>query len=555
MSVSPEIAAAIGWSPGKVISGRYRIKRLIGAGGMGVVAVADDLLLRKPVAMKALLPEVSANPDYVERFQKEVALAHSVTHPNIARTYDLGEDDGVHFFTMEYLRGQPLDKRLESGERLPANQVRELGIRMLMALQSAHEAGVIHRDLKPANLMLVDDDRQVVVLDFGISGVVHNGDAPDDQEEEPTTESALASQVLAPGYVSKAMKQADWAVTSAGMGSPPYMSPEQWTKKPSGPTSDLYSIGAILFQCLTGRPVFSGDSLFYYMSAHLQEEPVRCRSLVPEVPAYLDNAIAKSLSKVPNDRFQSAREMAGAITPRIGLPHWVGAAMRAAVLGVVFALLGWAVVVFQESVIIHEMRPAVQRLAELVALDLEPEELDSIGGYEDAQSPLFIAIQHKLQQVMAANPDVKYLYVFRRLGAPGMWEFVVDADPILEDQNGDGIVDASDREDDAEAGGYPGELYDGSQYEALTATLDELIPQADADFAYDGWGITLSGYAPVGDNSGPGGYVVGVDSDNAGLVSFRKFVLVVCLSSWLVLVGLFRFVEIRRVRREAVQVL
>ena len=551
MSVSPEITAAIGWTPGKVIAGRYQIKRLIGAGGMGVVAVADDLLLRKPVAIKALLPEVSANPEYVERFQKEVALAHSVTHPNIARTFDLGEADGVHFFTMEYLRGQPLDKRLESGVRLPPNQVRELGVRMLMALQSAHEAGVIHRDLKPANIMLVDDDRQIVVLDFGISGVVHDSENSDEAEEEPQTESALASQVLAPGYVSKAMKQSDWAVTSAGMGSPPYMSPEQWTKKPAGPTSDLYSIGAILFQCLTGRPVFSGDSLFYYMSAHLQEEPPRCRSVVPEVPADLDSAVAKALSKVSGDRFQSAQEMATAITRRVGLPHWVGVTIRAAVLALVLAVVGWAVVVFQERVIINEMRPAVQRLAELVALDLDPDHLDTIGGYEDVQSPVFADIQHQLQQVMAANQDIKYLYVFRRLDAPGMWEFVVDADPVLTDVNEDGVVDATDREADSEAGGYPGELYDGSEYTALTATLDELVPQADPDFAYDGWGISLSGYAPVGLNTGPGGYVVGVDSDNAGLVSFRKFVLVVCLSSWLVLVGLFRFVEIRRVRREA----
>lgn len=548
MADKEQLGQAIGVAPGRVVAGRYRISRVLGLGGMGLVTVADDLLLRKPVAMKVLLPEVSSKPEYIERFQREVALAHSVTHPNIARTFDLGASDGLHFFTMEFLEGKPFDEHLSEVGRLTSQETRQLALVLLDALEAAHNAGIVHRDLKPANLMLVKDARRLVIMDFGISGVVGTADGAIEVPEEPseTAEDRLAEALLPPGH-----QEADWSVTSAGMGSPPFMPPEQWMKEKAGPASDLYSLGCILYQCVTGKMPFKGTSLYYYLNAHLNEMPTGPRLLDASVPADLDAAIMRCLQKDPAARYQSAREMADALRPSTAFSRWAAYAAKGLVTGLVLALFGWALVTYQEAVLVKEMRPAVSRLAALVAHEIAPEDLDAIHSVNDAEGPRFARVHQVLQDTLATNPDVRFLYVFRAIDGDGLFEFVVDADPMLIDQDGDGDVDDDDRAFDPDAGGYPGEAYDGSGFDALVATLTEMRPLSDDDFTRDGWGVILSGYAPIGDQSGAGGYLVGVDADNATMVMLRKFVLALCLISWLALMVFYRFQDVRRARIEA----
>ncbi|MBN1947172.1 MAG: serine/threonine protein kinase [Bradymonadales bacterium] len=330
----------IQWAPGMRVGGRYVIRRILGQGGMGVVAIADDLLLRKPVALKALLPHLTSRAQSVELFFKEVAVAHAVTHPNIIRTYDLGEDHGIFFFTMEYLQGEALDDRLKRmGGKLPVQEVRELTLIICDALDAAHQAGVVHRDLKPSNIMLVNEPRQLVLLDFGISGFT--GTSMEETAESPFT------------------PRDSWVATSAGLGTPVYMPPEQWQKQPCGPPSDIYSLGVILFQALTGRAPFTGDNFMAFFNAHLHEPPPRLRDIDPKLPKDFDEAIAKCLVKDPSQRMQSAWQLAEALRPKRRFRRTLEVVVRALIIGLLLALIGYGVFRFAKGSLIVEMRPGL----------------------------------------------------------------------------------------------------------------------------------------------------------------------------------------------------
>ncbi|MBN1946812.1 MAG: serine/threonine protein kinase [Bradymonadales bacterium] len=547
----------VDWRPGEVIAGRYQILRKLGSGGMGIVAQADDLFLRKPVAIKALRPDVAADPIHVERFRKEVALAHTVTHPNIARTYDLGEFNGIHYFSMEYLEGTPLNQRLMDQKRLTLREVRELVIPICHALEAAHRAKIIHRDLKPSNLMLVDDPRRVVIMDFGISGVLG---AHEHHEQLARDMPALT----------------DWEVTSVGMGTPQYMSPEQWLGEPCGPQSDVYSMGCILFQCLTGRPPFRGNDKTYYFNAHVTEPAPRLRSIDPSLPKRVDAVIARCLEKEPADRYPNCRELSEAIAGRGSLISWLRFGLWAVLLALLLAGLAWGTIDMAEEAIKTEMKPAVVRLAQLVSQQFTPDLLETIRIDSPHGSPAFQRAQETLipiflgeappdtpleratflvyqvfQQVLQDNPGVKWIYILRKLDdslveEQGVWwEFVVDGDPLPEDLDHNGILEGE------EQGAMPGHRYDSSDVPAMLRCLASGQPDNDDDFLTDAYGYTLSGYAPIGEQTGPGGYILGVDVDNSRLQTFRMVIISLCTLVWLVLLILTRIFEFRAIRKRS----
>jgi HAMP domain-containing protein len=267
--------------PGQLLADRYEIKEVLGSGGMGVVYRAWDRHLQEPIAIKTLRPEaLQADETSLERFKQEIRLARRITHRNVLRTHDLGEVDGAYFITMEYAEGTSLSELLKKRGRLPVGVALTIGKQLCRALEVAHEAGVVHRDIKPQNLM-IDPGGFLKVMDFGIAR-------------------------LAEGH-----RPAEAGLTRQGMmiGTPEYMSPEQLMAGEVDGRADLYAVGAVLFECVTGRAVFQAPSVTAMVAAHLQDPPEDPHQVNPEVSEAFARVILKALAKERNDRWQSAREM------------------------------------------------------------------------------------------------------------------------------------------------------------------------------------------------------------------------------------------------------
>jgi HAMP domain-containing protein len=267
--------------PGRVLAGRYEIKEILGAGGMGVVYRAFDRELQETIAIKTLRPElVRAGGTTLERFKQEIRLARKISHRNVLRTHDLGEADGAYYITMEYAEGTSLAELIRKRGRLPVSVALTIGKQLCRALEAAHEEGVVHRDIKPQNLM-IDPSGFLKVMDFGIARLAEDA------------------------------RQQDKGLTVAGMmiGTPDYMSPEQLMGQPLDGRADLYAVGAVLFECLTGRTVFAEPTVTAVIAAQLQDPPVDPRTLNTEIPEPLALMILKALAKQRNDRFAGAAEM------------------------------------------------------------------------------------------------------------------------------------------------------------------------------------------------------------------------------------------------------
>jgi serine/threonine-protein kinase len=269
--------------PGSVFAGRYEVKEILGAGGMGVVYRAFDRELAEAVAIKTLRPDALAGDSVaLERFKQEIRLARKITHRNVVRTYDLGEVGGMYYLTMEYVEGTSLKSLIQSRGRLPVPVALTVGKQLCRALEVAHEQGVIHRDIKPQN-MVVEPNGFLKVMDFGIARLAN-----------PSKGKGL---------------------TEAGMaiGTPDYMSPEQLSGLELDPRSDLYSAGVVLFECLTGRVPFEADTPWTLIAKHIEEDPPNPRSLNPEVPEALAQVILKAMGKEKEKRYRSAGEMHDAL--------------------------------------------------------------------------------------------------------------------------------------------------------------------------------------------------------------------------------------------------
>ena len=258
------------------LGGRYRIERELGRGGMAKVFLGTDTVLGRTVAVKILAPQYADDDSFVQRFRREAQAAASITHPNIVSVFDTGSDDGVHFIVMEYVEGRTLAEILAGGGRILPDRAIDIAIDVDRALEAAHARGVIHRDIKPGNIML-DPRGDVKVTDFGIARVT-------------TTADTVAQ-------------------TAAIMGTAAYLSPEQAQGLPNDGRSDIYSLGCVLYEMVTGRPPFLGDSPVAVASKQVLEQPVPPSRLNPDITADLDAVILRTLAKNPANRYQSADEM------------------------------------------------------------------------------------------------------------------------------------------------------------------------------------------------------------------------------------------------------
>ena len=312
-SSPPMATASSDLAAGTLLAGRYEILQLLGRGGMGAVYKARDKELDRIVALKLIRPELARNPEILRRFKQELILARQVTHKNVIRIFDLGQSDDIKFITMDFVEGQDLRQLLLERGKFPAEQAARIMLQICRALEAAHYEHVIHRDLKPQNIML-DSGGRVYVMDFGIARSAH-----------------------LPGMTQ----------TGALIGTPEYMSPEQARGENLTERSDIFSLGVILYELLTGKSPYPADVPLATLWKRLLEKPKSPVDVDPTVPKPLSDIVMKALEVEPENRFVGAREMAqqlevwlgpsaGSSTIFLPAPHtthyWKGASAGLAVL-------------------------------------------------------------------------------------------------------------------------------------------------------------------------------------------------------------------------------
>src|SRR5207249_3329231 len=287
--------------------GPYEIVAPLGAGGMGEVYRARDTRLGREVAIKVLPESFSKDPDRLRRFEQEARAASQLNHPNIVTVHDFGTHGGAPYVVQELLEGETLRERLRAGA-LPARKAVDYGIQVARGLAAAHEKGIVHRDLKPENLFLTSDDR-VKILVFGLAKLT----AAEGSPAEPN-ELSTRTQATAPGIV---------------MGTLGYLSPEQARGQTVDQRADIFALGAILYEMLSGASAFKRGSSADTMSAILKEDPPELPS-GSKVPPALERIVRRCLEKQPNQRFQDVSDVAFALEALSGTAsHLVDVAIQA----------------------------------------------------------------------------------------------------------------------------------------------------------------------------------------------------------------------------------
>ena len=260
---------------GSTFAGRYQIIEELGKGGMGKVYKVHDTEINEKVALKLLNPDIAADKKTIERFKNELKFARKIRHKNVCQMYDLNKEEGIHYITMEYIRGEDLKKLIRKMGSLSPGQTISLAKQVCEGLAEAHKLGVVHRDLKPQNVM-IDEEGNARIMDFGIA---------------------------------RSIKEK--GITGAGVmiGTPEYMSPEQVEGKEVDQRSDFYSLGTILYEMVTGRVPFEGDAPFTIGIKHKSEEPKDPRELNAQIPEELSRVILRCMEKDKEKRYQSAGEV------------------------------------------------------------------------------------------------------------------------------------------------------------------------------------------------------------------------------------------------------
>ena len=260
---------------GQIIKERYEITQLLGEGGMSYVYKAIDKQLQRTVAIKTLKPNYVEQEKFVERFKREAQTAANLNHPNIVQIFDWGIGDEP-FFVMEYIEGNTLTSIIANKRTISMNDILFIGAQVSSGLQAAHSKGLVHRDIKPGNIMITPEGK-VKVTDFGI--------------------------------VSLQNEESDITKTGSILGTASYISPEQAQGKPVSKESDLYSLGTVLYELITGRPPFEGDTPIATATKHITNKPEKLSTYRANIPKGIENAVLKLLHKYPKDRFKNAEDL------------------------------------------------------------------------------------------------------------------------------------------------------------------------------------------------------------------------------------------------------
>ncbi len=263
----------------QIFDGRYQIERLLGEGGMARVYLGRDLRLNRPVAIKIPHPHLMTDPEFLARFRHEAHAAAMVSHPNLVDVYDVGQDGNQHYIVMEYVAGVTLKQLINREAPFAVPRAVRIAEQIARGLHAAHRAGLIHRDIKPQNI-IVTDEGQVRITDFGV----------------------------AKSRLSTAMTE-----TGVALGTVDYIAPEQAQGRPATPQSDIYALGVVLYEMLTGRLPFTGDNPVAVAMKHISQPPIPPRHYNPQIPLALEAIVLRALAKDPAQRYASALELAEAL--------------------------------------------------------------------------------------------------------------------------------------------------------------------------------------------------------------------------------------------------
>lgn len=262
-------------SKGQKINNRYEIVKSIGEGGMANVYLANDKILDRKVAVKVLRGDLSSDDKFIRRFQREALSVSNLSHPNIVEVYDVGEEDGEYYIVMEYIEGKTLKQLLKKRESLTLTEVIDIMTQLTDGISHAHESYIIHRDIKPQNIMIQDDGR-IKITDFGIA---------------------------------MALNATQLTQTNSVMGSVHYLPPEQASGKGATVKSDIYSMGILMYELLTGTVPFKGDNAVEIALKHMKDKIPSIRKQDPSIPQSVENILLKATAKNPRNRYNTAKEM------------------------------------------------------------------------------------------------------------------------------------------------------------------------------------------------------------------------------------------------------
>ncbi len=479
------------------LAGRYRVEAELGAGGMGRVFRAIDLALERPVALKTILPEVLADPHWIERFRLEATVVAGLQHPGIVQVYEILEIEGAPVLVMEYVHGTELGKAVDQ-QRFRDADLAQVMAEVCDAVAFAHSHGVIHRDIKPGNILLTAEGMPKVA-DFGLA--THRG-----RPTSAALEHAEAGSVL---------------------GSPSYMAPEQarGDSRHIDSRSDVYGLGATLYYSLTGRPPVRRATLADAVDPLLKGDVVPPSRLRPAVSHDLEAVCLKAMAREPEERYAGAAEMARDLRNAVsGLRvsarryRWWEMVARAIAyrgeafaLGVVTVLLMLAGIYLSlltlhgtaKASLFEELRRHVTDLASTAALMVDPAWVRAVSGPDPEAAPEARRLTALLAEIDDHVPDIRYMWLMKRSRTgPSTMEFVA----VSVQQPPEGTAWTAS----TPAPARPGQLFDASPFPELLKGLEG--PTADRSYDLtDEWGVALSGYAPVRDETGHAIAVLGVD--------------------------------------------
>jgi serine/threonine-protein kinase len=347
----------------------YRIEDAVGRGGMGVVYRAYDLRLKRTVALKLVTPELSLDERFRERFAQETELAMALEHPNVVPIHDAGDVDGRLYLAMRFVVGSDLRALLRTEGALEPERALAICRQVAAALDAAHARGLVHGDVKPSNVLL-DENEHVYLADFGLT------------------------------------RRLDEQADGRFAGSPAYLAPEQLEGKPADERSDIYALGCVLFECLTGAPPFGGESRLEVAWAHLEEEPPPPSKRRPRLPAALDGVIARALAKMPEERYPQAADLVTAAERALGLRRAPSIGKRTVVVvaAVVLGLVGALAVALAVRGGGRSAQPLLGNADTLVRLDPRTNDVERV--IDVPGDPVALASRGRIVWVYSEAADV-----------------------------------------------------------------------------------------------------------------------------------------------------
>jgi Tol biopolymer transport system component len=359
--------------PGKVLAGKYKIHGEIGRGGMGVVYEAEDTTLNRRVAIKVLPDVFTTDPERLARFEREAKVLASLNHPNIAAIYGLDKTDERRFLVLELVEGESLAERLSRGP-LPIEEVLDLCRQIAEGLEGAHEKGIIHRDLKPANIKITPEGK-VKILDFGLAKAFRDESSTIDPSQSPT----ITDQMTRPGVI---------------MGTAAYMSPEQARGKPADKRADIWAFGCILYECLTGKRAFEGETVTEIVAAILKGEP-NWQALPAATSFRIRDLLHRCLRKDTRERLRDIGDARLEIEAPVDYPSEAAAASRR--FSVLWLAAGAAVIllagILVDRLLIKHPQPAPPASVVMSTIKLEPgQRLQGGRTYEEMERPTCAAM-------------------------------------------------------------------------------------------------------------------------------------------------------------------